>query len=90
MFWPSFRKKPIPVLYGRIKQQSKKDNGKLCYFKDSITGEYGKEALSNNKNLSIIEFKGTCDDWIAMEKGKSWKYNVPATKVSCNDGENKI
>ena len=49
------------------------------------TIEYG--AFEYCTSLQDIQFTGTVEEWKAISKGTNWKYNVPATKVVCLDGE---
>lgn len=46
----------------------------------------GETAFWNCKMLTTITFKGTIAEWKAISFGSGWKYNVPATKVTCSDG----
>ncbi|MBQ9481041.1 MAG: leucine-rich repeat protein [Clostridia bacterium] len=43
-------------------------------------------AFSNCERLTDITFNGTKEQWQAIEKGRDWKYKVPAGFVCCNDG----
>ncbi len=43
-------------------------------------------AFEDCSRLTSITFEGTVAQWNAIEKGNSWKYNVPATEVVCSDG----
>ena len=52
---------------------------------DSVTS-IGGLAFSYCTGLKRIKFNGTIEQWNAISKGSSWKYNVPATQVSCTDG----
>lgn len=47
----------------------------------------GNEAFWYCSSLTSITFNGTVEQWNAVEKGFSWDYDVPATKVICTDGE---
>lgn len=47
----------------------------------------GGEAFSGCNSLRSIIFNGTLEQWNAIWKGRSWKYNVPATEVVCKDGK---
>ena len=38
------------------------------------------------KALKTINFGGTKAEWNALEKGRNWNYDVPATEVTCSDG----
>ena len=42
---------------------------------------YGCTSLTN------IAFEGTVEQWKAITKGANWATDVPATKVTCSDGE---
>ena len=53
---------------------------------DSVTS-IGYEAFYNCSSLESITFNGTMEEWNNITKGSSWKLNVPATKVTCTDGE---
>lgn len=44
-------------------------------------------AFERCRNLTEIKFNGTVAQWNAIEKGKDWNDDVPATKVICTDGE---
>ena len=46
----------------------------------------GYGAFYNCDSLTSIKFNGTKAQWNAIEKGSSWEYEVPATKVVCKDG----
>ena len=46
----------------------------------------GGAAFEGCTRLTSITFNGTKAQWNAIEKGSSWKYYVPATKVVCTDG----
>ena len=47
----------------------------------------GGWAFSSCTGLTSIKFNGTIEQWNAIYKGSSWKYNVPsACKVICADG----
>lgn len=53
---------------------------------DSVTN-IGSSAFYNCTGLTSITFNGTKAQWQSIEKGNSWKYNVPSTfKVVCTDG----
>jgi hypothetical protein len=47
----------------------------------------GSNAFEGCSALTSIAFAGTMEQWNAITKGSNWKYNVPATKVVCTDGE---
>lgn len=44
-------------------------------------------AFSNSTSMTNIVFRGTCEQWQAVEKGPDWNLNVPATHVQCSDGQ---
>ena len=52
---------------------------------DSVTN-IGDRAFSWCYALRNITFKGTVEQWNAIEKGEEWNDNVPATEVICSDG----
>ena len=47
----------------------------------------GMQAFHGCTKLTDISFKGTVEQWNAIEKGSSWNSGVPAGKVICSDGE---
>lgn len=50
----------------------------------------GDEAFSSCSGLTNVIFKGTVEQWNAMQFGRSWNYSVPATNVECADGKVSI
>ena len=52
---------------------------------DSVTS-IGLYAFSGCNGLTSINFEGTKAQWNAIQKGRDWKYNVPAKQVICKDG----
>ena len=52
---------------------------------NSVTS-IGNSAFYNCRRLTSITFQGTMEQWNAITKGSSWKYNVPASEVVCTDG----
>lgn len=63
-----------------------------CYSLDSITlpaslTEIKSYAFWKCYSLSSITFIGTMEQWNAVTKDSSWNIGVPATKVTCSDGE---
>ena len=56
---------------------------------DSVTTFYDRP-FYNCTSLVDIRFKGTMEQWNAIDKASfwgDWNANVPATKVICSDGE---
>ena len=53
---------------------------------DSVTS-IGSSAFKSCSNLKTIQFTGTVAQWNNITKYYNWKYDVPATKVICSDGE---
>ena len=49
--------------------------------------EIGALAFAGCKSLADIRFGGTESQWKAVEKGKYWDRNIPASMVHCTDGE---
>ena len=43
-------------------------------------------ALSGCTGLTSVTFKGTTEEWNAIEKGINWKFSCPFTEVECSDG----
>ena len=41
-------------------------------------------------SLTDITYRGTIEQWKAIDKGRWWKDNVPATVVHCTDGDTPI
>lgn len=57
---------------------------------NSVTS-VGDYAFSGCSSLTSITFNGTTEQWQAISKGNSWKYNVPSScKVHCTDGDINI
>ena len=46
----------------------------------------GSYAFENCEKLTSITFKGSVEEWNAVEKGFYWDYEIPATEVICSDG----
>jgi hypothetical protein len=44
-------------------------------------------AFSDCTNLKSITFNGTIAQWNTITKGEDWNLNVPATHVTCTDGD---
>lgn len=47
----------------------------------------GNYAFSNCKSLTSITYDGTISQWNAITKGTDWNNSVPATLVTCTDGD---
>ena len=45
------------------------------------------DAFANCKNLSVIYFKGTKDEWNAVEKSTGWISGIDSFLVQCTDGQ---
>ena len=52
---------------------------------DSVTS-IGEYAFSRCDSLISITFKGTVDEWNAIEKDHNWNYNAPISKIICSNG----
>ena len=46
--------------------------------------------FSGCSSLTDITYRGTIEQWKAIDKGRWWKDNVPATVVHCTDGDTPI
>ena len=44
-------------------------------------------AFSDCESLNTIVFKGTTEQWNAVQKFNSWNFGIPATYVQCSDGQ---
>lgn len=53
---------------------------------DSVTN-IKSNAFLYCTSLEKITFKGSTEQWNAIKKGESWHDHIPATKVTCTDGE---
>ena len=53
---------------------------------NSVT-RIGYYAFYRCSSLAEIKFKGTIEQWNAIQKNSYWNSDVPATKVICSDGE---
>ena len=38
-------------------------------------------------NLKTIDFRGTVEQWNALDKGYDWTYGFPISTIVCDDGE---
>ena len=45
------------------------------------------QTFSNCTSLTDITYRGTIEQWKAIDKGKFWNTGVPATVVHCTDGD---
>jgi hypothetical protein len=52
---------------------------------DSVTS-ISNHAFYGCTGLASITFTGTVEQWNAITLGTNWKYNIPATTVTCSDG----
>lgn len=43
-------------------------------------------AFGGCQSLTNIQFEGTMDQWILMQKNTDWNTSVPATEIVCSDG----
>ena len=50
----------------------------------------GNGVFSNCRLLSEIKYRGTVEEWSAINKDYNWCYNSMATKITCTDGETCI
>ena len=50
----------------------------------------GDTAFRNCTSLTSIIYKDTIEKWNEIEKGWAWRSFVPATKVTCSDGEETL
>ena len=63
-----------------------------CPNLESITfsafnnGEISSDLFWEDENLTEIVFRGTIAEWNALTKSEGWNDGVPATVVSCSDG----
>ena len=63
-----------------------------CTGLTSVTIGNGVKSIGNSafygcSSLNDITFNGTKAQWLAINKGVSWKDSVPATVVHCSDGD---
>ena len=47
----------------------------------------GDNAFDDCNDLETINFAGTVEQWVAISRGTDWHKDVPATTVTCSDGE---
>lgn len=52
----------------------------------STLKKISRGALFNCSRISSIIFRGTVDQWIAVDKGPDWDYNTDVVKIKCSDG----
>lgn len=48
------------------------------------------QTFSGCSSLTDITYRGTIEQWKAIDKGRFWKSSVPATVVHCSDGDTPI
>lgn len=53
---------------------------------NSVTS-IGTSAFKYCSSLATVNYGGTTAQWATIPKGSSWNYNVPATTVTCSDGD---
>ena len=53
----------------------------------SSVNELGANSFRYCKNLNEINYGGTVEQWIGLEKGASWNYGAGAFVVNCADGK---
>lgn len=58
---------------------------KKIYLPSSIT-KIENDILVNCISLQKIDFKGTKEEWKAIEKGERWNYQTKSFVISCSDG----
>lgn len=47
----------------------------------------GDNAFNGCSALNIINYEGTVEQWVSIEKGSNWNKGVPATMVHCSNGD---
>lgn len=64
------------------------DNNKLesVTISSNVT-KIGEQAFYGCLSLKEIVFKGTLDEWNAIDKGQGWYYDVTGCVVKCSDGQ---
>ena len=50
----------------------------------------GSSAFSYCSSLTTVNYNGTTAQWAAITKGDSWSSGVPATTVTCSDGDTSL
>ena len=63
------------------------DSGLETIIIPSTITSIGEEAFAYCSNLTSIIFKGTTQQWNDITKGTDWHNEVPATVVTCMDGD---
>ena len=57
---------------------------------DRMAGYNASYTFSRCTSLTDITYRGTIEQWKAIDKGRWWKDNVPAKVVHCTDGDTAI
>ena len=58
-------------------------------FNSELTS-IGKFAFGDCVNIQTLVFNGTIQQWRAVQKGEGWHRGIPAKKIICQDGEEKL
>ena len=69
-----------------IKNAAFGDSGLLKISFSSNLKSLGGSCFSYS-NLKTIDFRGTVEQWNALDKGYDWTYGFPISTVVCDDGE---
>ena len=64
---------------------------KSCSSLTSVTfsvglTSFGEKLFEKCVNLSDISYLGTVEEWNAIQKGRGWNEDIPATLVTCSNG----
>ena len=57
---------------------------------DRMAGYNASYTFSGCSSLTDITYRGTIEQWKAIDKGRWWNQGVPATVVHCTDGDTPI
>lgn len=63
------------------------DSGLETIIIPSTITSIGEETFAYCSKLTSIIFKGTTQQWNAITKGTDWYNQIPATVVTCMDGD---
>lgn len=47
----------------------------------------GYRVFNDCESLNLINYEGTMEEWLAIEKDNGWTYNVPDFTIHCSDGD---